>query len=262
MIVYKNHEELLGMQRSNQVVAQILHELGDLVRPGVSTAELDAYAEKRTRQLGAKPAFKGYRGFPASLCTSINEEIVHGIPSSGRKLKDGDILSLDFGVILDGLYGDAAVTYPVGSISQEAEKLILGAEEAFFAGLEQVKVGNRISDISNAVQYTVEDRGFSVIRIFVGHGIGFDLHEDPQIPNFGAPGNGPRIKPGMTLAIEPMIAAGHWDAEILSDNWTAVTKDRSLSSHYEHTVAVTENGAVILSRWEEDKGKDLIEETL
>ncbi len=260
MIVYKNREELLGMKRSNQIVAQILHELKAMIRPGISTAELDAYAEKHTREMNAVPAFKGYRGYPASLCTSINEEIVHGIPSFARKLKDGDILSLDFGVVLDGFYGDAAVTYPVGTVSNEAKMLIHNAEDAFYAGLEQVKVGNRISDISNAVQQKVEDQGFSVIRIFVGHGIGFALHEDPQIPNFGAPGRGPRIKPGMTLAIEPMIAAGHWDAEILEDNWTAVTKDRSLSSHYEHTVAVTENGAVILSKWEEDKSKHSIEE--
>jgi methionyl aminopeptidase len=246
MIIYKSADEIQGMRRSNQIVGQILAELGERVRPGIRTKDLDAYAENRTYELGGTPAFKGYRGYPASLCTSINEEIVHGIPSS-RVLREGDIIGLDFGVILDGYYGDAAVTYPVGRISSQAGKLIDAAKTSFFRGLEQVKIGNRISDISHAVQAYAEAQGFSVIRAFVGHGIGFSLHEEPQIPNFGPPGKGPRIRPGMTLAIEPMIAAGDWDVEILDDNWTAVTRDRSLSSHYENTIAVTEKGVEILS---------------
>ena len=261
MIVYKSRDELLNMKKSNQIVALILSELEGLVKPGVTTQELDAYAEARTKDMNAVPAFKGYRGFPASLCTSINEEIVHGI-TSARQLKEGDILSLDFGVIYEGFYGDAAVTYPVGEVSELAKRLIRNAEESFFAGLDKVRIGNRISDISHAVQGCVEAEGFSVIRMFVGHGIGFSLHEEPQIPNFGEPGRGPKIKPGMTLAIEPMIAAGHWEVDILDDNWTAVTRDRKLSSHYEHTIAVTEDGVEVLSRWEEEKSIQFIEESL
>jgi methionyl aminopeptidase len=246
MIIYKNSDEIHGMRRSNRIVAQVLSELGEQIKPGVRTKDLDAYAERRTQEMGGVPAFKGYRGYPASLCVSINEEIVHGIPSS-RELQEGDIVGLDFGVILDGFYGDAAVTYPVGMISPLAEKLIAAARDSFYCGLEQVKIGNRISDISHAVQTHVEKEGFSVIRAFVGHGIGFSLHEEPQIPNFGSPGRGPKIMPGMTFAVEPMIAVGDWDVEILADNWTAVTKDRSLSAHYEHTIAVTEKGVQILS---------------
>ena len=246
MIIYKNHKEIEVMRKSNQIVAQILSELRERVKPGVKTIELDEYAEKRTMELGAKPAFKGYRGYPASLCTSVNEEIVHGIPSS-RTLKEGDIIGMDFGVVYDGLYGDAAITVPVGEISSEAEMLIETVKMSLKKAIEQVRVGNRISDISFAVQKHVESKGFSVIRSFVGHGIGFSLHEEPQVPNFGSPGHGPRIKPGMVLAIEPMISAGDWDVEILEDNWTAITKDRSLSAHYENTVAATENGPEILS---------------
>ena len=254
MIIYKTEEEIDAMRRSNRIVGRVLAELKDLVKPGVRTRELDAYAERRAHELGAVPAFKGYRGYPASLCTSINEEIVHGIPSS-RKLREGDIISLDYGVVLDGFYGDAAVTYPVGEISPEARELIAVARESFFKGFEQMHEGNRISDISHAVQKHVESAKFSVIRSFVGHGIGFSLHEEPQIPNFGAPGHGPKIKIGMVLAVEPMIAAGDWNVKILSDNWTAVTKDGTLSAHYEHTVAVTQNGAEILSQWDGDLGQ-------
>jgi methionyl aminopeptidase len=246
MIIYKSEEEIRSMKRSNQIVAKILSELALLVKPGIQTKDLNEYAEKRTREMDAKPAFKGYRGYPASLCTSINEEIVHGIPSS-RTLRSGDIISLDFGVVYDGFYGDAAVTYPVGEITPRAEKLIAAARESFNKGLAKIKEGNRLSDISYAIQSHVESKGFSVIRSFVGHGIGFSLHEEPQVPNFGTPGRGPKLKPGMVLAIEPMIAIGNWEVEILADNWTAVTKDRSLSAHYEHTVALTQNGAEILS---------------
>ena len=245
MIIYCE-EEVRAIKRSNQIVATILNELETMIKPGIRTKELDEWAETRAREMGAIPAFKGYRDYPASLCTSINEEIVHGIPSS-RSLREGDILSLDFGVLYEGYYGDAAATFPVGKITPQAKKLIQTAKEAFYKGLEQAKVGNRMSDISHAIQSYVESQGFSVIRSFVGHGIGLSLHEEPQIPNFGLPGRGLKIKPGMVFALEPMIAMNDWNVEILDDNWTAITKDRSLSAHYEHTVAVTQEGAQILS---------------
>ena len=246
MIVYKTEEEIRAMRRSSRIVARVLEELAPLVAPGVTTRDLDAHAERRTRELGAAPAFKGYRGFPASLCASVNEEIVHGIPSS-RALREGDILSLDFGVFCDGFYGDATVTLPVGEIAPAAARLIAAARESFWAGVAAMKEGGRVSDISAAVQGRVEAEGFSVIRAFVGHGIGRDLHEEPQVPNFGLPGRGPRLRPGLTLAIEPMIAQGGWEVEILADGWTAVTRDRRLAAHFEHTVALTEEGAEILS---------------
>lgn len=251
MIIYSN-EEIHAIKRSNQIVAKILAELGTMIKPGVRTIELDEHAETRAREMGAIPAFKGYRGYPSSLCTSINEEIVHGIPSS-RRLQEGEILSLDFGVLYDGYYGDAAVTYPVGEITPKAKKLIEAAEQAFYKSMDQMRQGKRISDISFSIQSYVESQGFSVIRSFVGHGIGFSLHEEPQIPNFGQPGRGPKIKAGMVFAIEPMIAMGNWDIEILDDNWTAVTRDRSLSAHYEHTVAITQKGPEILSLLNEKK---------
>ncbi len=251
MIIYCE-EEISTIRKSNQIVAKILTELGKMITPGVQTKELDEYAELRVKEMNAIPAFKGYRGYPASLCTSINEEIVHGIPSS-RRLRDGDIISLDFGVLYEGYYGDAAVTYPVGEITPKAKKLIKAAEETFYKGMEQMKPGKRISDISFAIQSHVESQGFSVIRAFVGHGIGLSLHEEPQVPNFGPPGRGPKLKSGMVLAIEPMIAMGDWDVEILDDNWTAITRDRSLSAHYEHTVAITQKGPEILSLSDEEK---------
>jgi methionyl aminopeptidase len=251
MIIY-SEEEIRSIRKSNQIVAKILAELGKMIKPGVQTKELDEYAELRAKEMNAIPAFKGYRGYPASLCTSINEEIVHGIPSS-RQLREGDIVSLDFGVLCEGYYGDAAVTYPVGEITPKAKNLIKAAEETFYKGLEQMEPGKRISDISSAIQSYVELQGFSVIRAFVGHGIGLSLHEEPQVPNFGLPGRGPKIKAGMVLAVEPMIAMGNWEVEILDDNWTAITKDRSLSAHYEHTVAITEKGPEILSLSDEDK---------
>lgn len=251
MIIYCE-EEISTIRKSNQIVAKILAELGRMITPGVQTKELDEYAELRVKEMNAIPAFKGYRGYPASLCTSINEEIVHGIPSS-RRLRDGDIISLDFGVLYEGYYGDAAVTYPVGEITPKAKKIIKAAEETFYKGMEQMKPGKRISDISFAIQSHVESQGFSVIRAFVGHGIGLSLHEEPQVPNFGPPGRGPKLKSGMVLAIEPMIAMGNWDVEILDDNWTAITRDRSLSAHYEHTVAITQKGPEILSLSDEEK---------
>lgn len=246
MIIYKSEAEIEMMRKSSQIVARILSELREMIRPGLETRELDSYAESRARQLGAVPAFKGYRGYPASLCVSVNEEIVHGIPS-GRRLQEGDIVSLDFGVVYEGFYGDAALTVPVGRVSDLALRLIEVAEKAFYRGLEELKVGNRLSDVSAAIQQEVEGAGFSVIRAFVGHGIGRSLHEEPQLPNFGLPGHGPRLKKGLTLAIEPMIAAGHWEVEVMNDGWTAVTRDRSLSAHYEHTVALTDRGVEILS---------------
>ena len=257
MIIYKSREEIEDIKKSNQIVGKILSELSKMIEPGIKTNDLDRYAEKRALELGSRPAFKGYRGFPASLCTSVNEEIVHGIPSS-RKLKNGDIISLDFGVEYNGLYGDAAITCPVGDVSAKARELILVAEEAFYKGFEVIEKGKRLSDISNAIQNHVESFGFSVIRTFVGHGIGYSLHEDPQIPNFGPAGHGPVLKAGMVLAIEPMISMGDWHVEILEDDWTAITRDRSLSAHYEHTLAITDNGPIILSRLEDEKscGKD------
>lgn len=260
MIIYKSTEEIQSMRRSNQIVAKILSELGVMIKPGIQTKDLDEHAERRTREMGAVPAFKGYRGYPASLCTSINEEIVHGIPSS-RILRSGDIISLDFGVVFNGFYGDAAVTYPVGEITPQAERLIATARDAFYKGMAKIKEGNRLSDISHAIQGHVEAQGFSVIRSFVGHGIGFSLHEEPQVPNFGTQGRGPKLRPGMVLAIEPMIASGNWEVEILSDNWTAVTKDRGLSAHYEHTVALTQDGAEILSLPESEKNHEYVKES-
>ncbi|MBM3296571.1 MAG: type I methionyl aminopeptidase [Candidatus Aminicenantes bacterium] len=245
-INYKTDEELAAMRRSGQIAGRVLAELRALVAPGVETRDLDAYAERRAEELGAEPAFKGYRGYPASLCTSVNEVIIHGIPSD-RVLREGDIVGLDFGVLYQGFFGDAAVTCPVGRVAPLAEALIAAAETAFFKGLEQLRDDRRISDISHAVQASVEARGFSVIRDFVGHGIGRSLHEEPQIPNFGAPGRGPKIRRRLTLAIEPMIAAGRPEVEVLSDGWTACTRDRSLAAHFEHTVALTDDGPEILS---------------
>jgi methionyl aminopeptidase len=252
MIIYKSPAEIEAMKNSGRIVGAILSELRAMIRPGVTTRELDAVAERRAKEMGAVPAFKGYRGYPASLCTSVNEEIIHGIPSS-RILREGDIVGLDFGVCCDGFYGDAAVTVAVGPVSPAAEKLIAAAEAAFYKGIERLKKGGRISDISHAIQTFVESQGFSVIRSFVGHGIGHSLHEEPQVPNFGPPGRGPKMKEGLALAIEPMIAAGDWQEEILDDGWTAVTRDRSLSAHFEHTVALTEHGVDILSLGKEGK---------
>ena len=246
-IILKSPQEIEKMRRSNQIVAEILAEIKEAVRPGITTRDLEELAEELLAKKKAKPAFKGYNGFPASLCTSVNEEIVHGIPSE-RVLKEGDILSLDFGVIYDDFYGDAAITLPVGQVSPEAARLMRVAEEALYLAIEQARPENRLQDISAAIQHFVESQGFSVVRDFVGHGIGKHLHEKPQVPNFGLPGRGIRLRPGMTLAIEPMINAGGHEVEILEDGWTAVTKDRSLSAHFEHSVAITENGPDILSK--------------
>lgn len=251
MIILKSQAELEAMKQGGQILAVVLSELEPLVQPGVRTRDLDFYAERRTRELGGRPAFKGYKEYPASLCVSVNEEVIHGIPS-GRILQEGDIVSLDYGILFENFYCDSALTIPVGQVRPEALKLIAAAEKAFYAGLRYLKAGAYLSDVSSAIQNFVEGEGFSVIRQFCGHGIGRSLHEEPQVPNFGLPGHGPKIKPGMTLAIEPMIAAGNWEVEILDDGWTAVTKDRNLSAHYEHTVAITENGPVILTARDKD----------
>jgi methionyl aminopeptidase len=246
MIVCKSPAELRRMRAANKVVAEILAELAAMTVPGVTTADLDQFAEARVRAAGAVPAFKGYRGYPATLCASVNDEVVHGIPSK-RKVNEGDILSLDMGVLLDGFYGDSAVTVGVGRISDEAAELLRVTEEALHKAIDRVRVGGRLSDIGNAIQRWVEAHGFSVVREFVGHGIGASLHEEPQIPNYGEPGRGPRLVEGMVLAIEPMVNAGRPAVKILSDGWTAVTRDGSLSAHFEHTVAVTSDGPLVLT---------------
>jgi len=235
------------MEAANRIVAEVLEEVKSQVRPGVETRELDELAEGLCRKYKVKPAFKGYRGYSHSLCIAVNDEVVHGIPGP-RQLKTGDLVSLDFGVLHDGFYGDAAITLPVGEVTPEAHKLMQTTEASLYAGIGELKVGGRLGDVSHAVQTTVEKQGFSVIRQFVGHGIGRALHEDPQIPNFGSPGRGPALKVGMTLAIEPMTSAGSWEVKILEDGWTAVTEDGSLAAHFEHTVALTEKGVLILSR--------------
>jgi methionyl aminopeptidase len=247
MIFLKSPEEIEKMSASGKLVAEILLEIRKRIKPGVTTQELDLLANRLSLKKKARPAFKGYHGFPYSLCVSVNEEVVHGFPS-GRRLVDGDIVSLDFGVYLDGYYGDAALTQSVGQVTPEAEQLIQVTRESLFKGLEQVRAGRRLGDISFAVQQHVERHKFSVVRQFVGHGIGKSLHEDPQVPNFGEAGRGTLLKPGMVLAIEPMVNAGGSEVEIKADGWTAVTKDRSLSAHFEHTIAITENGCRILTQ--------------
>ena len=228
-------------------MAEVLEGIRKLISSGVKTRELDKFAESFIRLKGAKPAFKGYRGYPSTICASVNEQVVHGIPSS-VKLKEGDIISIDIGVYYNGFYGDAALTLPVGEISSKAKKLLAVTEESLQVGIENAVTGNRLSDISFAIQNNVEPEGLSVVRNFVGHGIGRKLHEEPQIPNFGKPGQGPELMPGMTLAIEPMVNEGGWEISILNDGWTAVTKDQSLSAHFEHTVAITKNGHDVLTK--------------
>lgn len=246
MIVCKSPAELERMRPANVLVADVLVELREMVGPGVTTGELDAFAERRVRAAGGVPAFKGYHGFPATLCISVNEEVIHGIPGP-RALRDGDVASIDLGAVLDGFYGDAAITVPVGRISDDAAGLLRVTEEALYLGIERARVGGRVSDIGHAVQRHVEAHGYSVVREFVGHGVGRSLHEEPQVPNFGPAGRGPRLADGMTLAIEPMVAMGKAVVKVLGDGWTAVTKDSSLAAHFEHTVAITGSGPVILT---------------
>jgi methionyl aminopeptidase len=246
VIVCKSPREIEQMRRANALVADVLAELSEMVRPGVTTADLDAAAERLVRAAGAEPAFKGYRGYPATLCASVNDEVVHGIPAN-RALAAGDIISLDMGVKLDGFYGDSAVTVPVGEISEDVQRLLTVTREALHKGIAQVRPGGRVSDIGHAIQEHVEAAGFSVVREFVGHGIGAQLHEEPQIANYGEPGRGPRLAEGMVLAIEPMVNMGRPAVKVLRDGWTAVTRDGSLSAHFEHTVAVTKDGPLVLT---------------
>jgi methionyl aminopeptidase len=247
-IVCKSSSEIEKMRRSGHIVRQVLEATKEAVAPGRSTMDLERVAERKIRDLGAKPAFKGYYDYPCVLCTSINNEIVHGIPSEERLLKPGDIVSIDCGVVLDGYYGDAAITVPVGDhLTPELQKLLDVTRESLDRGIEAARVGNTIGDVGAAVQGVVEANGFSVVREFVGHGIGTKLHEDPQVPNFGKPGYGPKLRDGMVLAIEPMVNMGRPETRLLDDKWTAVTEDGSYSAHFEHCIAVTRNGPVILT---------------
>jgi methionyl aminopeptidase len=247
MITLKSAKELDLMRKAGSIVAQILEEMAEMAKPGVTTGDIDKFAEKRIKDLGALPAFKGYNGFPATVCISVNDEVVHGIPSSKRTLRNGDIVGIDFGVIYQGWYGDSARTIAVGSVKPEVQKLLDVTRESLFKGIEQCREGNRVFDIGHAVQNYVEGFGFSVVREFVGHGIGRALHEEPQVPNYGPKGKGTVLKVGMVLAIEPMINAGGHEVKVLSDGWTAVTMDHSLSAHFEHTVAITPQGPEILT---------------
>jgi methionyl aminopeptidase len=254
MIICKSLGELEKMHRAGLVVWDVLTSLREMVRPGTTTMELERFAERRTAEHAARPAFKGYLGYPCVLCTSINEEVVHGIPSPTRQLLEGDIVSIDFGVELGGYYADAAVTVPVGAVRPELETLLRVTRESLDRAIEKVRPGNRLGDVSAAVQEWVERHRFSVVREFVGHGIGTKMHEEPQLPNYGDPGHGPRLQEGMVLAVEPMVNTGGPGVKVLEDKWTAVTADGSYSAHFEHTVAVTSNGPWVLTRPREVTG--------
>jgi methionyl aminopeptidase len=246
-VVCKSSSEIEKMRKSGRIVRQVLNAVKAVVAPGVSTMDLERVAEKKIQELGAKPAFKGYYDYPCVLCTSVNEQIVHGIPSEKRVLKSGDIVSIDCGVVLDGFYGDSAITVPVGDVAPEVHKLLKVTEDSLKRAIEQMVIGNTVGDIGAAVQKLVEDNGFSVVRDFVGHGIGTKLHEDPQVPNYGTNGFGTKLKEGMVLAIEPMVNAGKPGARVLEDKWTAVTEDGSFSAHFEHCIAVTKEGPLVLT---------------
>jgi len=247
MIILKSSMEIDIMREAGRIVAQTQEILKEAIKPGIKTKELDRIAEEFIIKSGAIPAFKGYRGYPASICISVNNQVVHGIPGS-RTLEDGDIVSIDIGTIYNGYCGDAAFTSPVGEVSTEAKKLMKVTEGSLYKGIENAVVGNRLSDISHAVQKHVEENGYAVVRDYVGHGIGQNMHEDPQVPNFGMPGKGPRLREGMVIAIEPMVNKGKYHVRTLKDNWTVVTVDGSLSAHYEHTIAITGDGPRILTR--------------
>ncbi len=246
MIVLRSPEEIEKLRASNRVVALAMKELKKAARPGVTTLELDEMAEAFIREHGATPAFKGYKGFQHTICASVNEQVVHGIPSD-RKLQEGDIITIDLGAKLDGYYGDHAATIPVGQVSDDAKRILKCCEEALWRGIEKARAGNRLFDISHAIQVHAESAGFGVVRDYVGHGIGTNLHEEPQIPNFGKPGTGPELKAGMVLAIEPMLNMGTEVVKVLDDDWTVVTADGKLSTHFEHSLAITKNGPDILS---------------
>lgn len=247
MITIKSDRDIRYMRDAGKIVAMAHQEIADAVAVGVSTQMLDQIAEDFIVSQGATPSFKGYGGFPASICTSVNEVVVHGIPSSLKILEDGDIISVDIGAVINGYHGDAAMTHPVGDISEQAQTLLKVTEESLYKGIEQAVIGNRLSDISYAIQSYVESNQFSVVRRFCGHGIGRAMHEEPQIPNFGRPGHGPRLKAGICLAIEPMVNMGTFEVTVLEDKWTTVTKDAALSAHFEHSVVVTEEGPLILT---------------
>ncbi|MBI3541403.1 MAG: type I methionyl aminopeptidase [Deltaproteobacteria bacterium] len=246
MIILKSPEEIEKIRRASKVVGEIIAELEPMIKPGVTTKEIDKKAEELMRKKESIPAFKGYRGYPAVLCTSINEEVVHGIPSH-RELKEGDVIGIDCGVIIDGFYGDSARTFPVGKIDAESQRLLDVTRESLYRGIRQMVVGNRLHDISWAVQSYAEENGYSVVRDFVGHGIGRSLHEEPQVPNFGTPHTGTRLSVGMVFAIEPMVNQGAHEVRVLEDGWTTVTKDGKYSAHFEHTIALTDKGFEILS---------------
>ena len=245
-ITIKSPVELIAMKEAGRVVAATIQLLVSSLEPGINTKRLDAIASREIRRLGASPAFKGYRGFPATICVSLNQEIVHGIPG-GRIIRDGDIVSMDVGAIVDGFYADAAVTAPIGKVSPEAERLIESTRQSMEMGIKQAVVGNRVGDISAAVQRFAEGRGYGVVREYVGHGVGRALHEEPSIPNFGEPGKGPLLRPGMVIAIEPMLNVGGWRTRVLKDEWTVVTADGTLSAHFENTIAITEEGPQVLT---------------
>ena len=247
MIILKSNNEILKIKRAGKIVAETLVMLEEIIRPGMTTADLDAIAEEFISKQGGKPSFKGYCGFPASLCISVNEEVIHGIPSRKKILCNGDIVSIDCGVLLDGFHGDAARTFVLEGASKEAVNLVEVTKQCFYKGIEKAVVGNRVSDISNAIEKHANSFGFSAVQDYVGHGIGRNLHEDPNVPNFGVAGKGPLLKHGMVLAIEPMINYGEYKVKTLKDKWTVVTKDGSLSAHYENTIVVTNNGIEILT---------------
>ncbi|NLW45496.1 MAG: type I methionyl aminopeptidase [Syntrophomonadaceae bacterium] len=247
MIIIKSKKELECMRQAGLIVADTLERLAGLVKPGITTATLDRFAEDYLAKRGAKPAFKGYKGFPASICASVNQEVVHGIPGK-RRLKEGDIISIDLGAIVDGWYGDAAITVPVGEVDPEIMRLLKVTEESLYLGIEAARPGVRLGVVSNTIQKHVEKAGFSVVRQYVGHGIGRQMHEDPPVPNFGRPDRGPLLEEGMTIAIEPMVNAGGYEVVVAPDNWTVITKDGSFSAHFEHTIAITSNGPEILTR--------------
>lgn len=249
MIILKSSEEIAVMRRAGRIVAECHARLREWVKPGVTTGELNDKVDELIRRRGGLPSFKGYRGYPASICTSVNEEVVHGIPGP-RRLVEGDIVGIDIGACVDGFHGDAAYTYPVGRVDPEVQRLLQVTEEALYRGIEAAKVGGRLSDISHAIQRHVEQAGFSVVRDLVGHGIGRQMHEDPQVPNYGPPGRGVLLRPGMTLAIEPMVNAGSYHVRVLDDEWTVVTVDGKPSAHFEHTVALTPDGVQILTSLE------------
>lgn len=247
MIILKSQDEIEIMEEAAAVTRRILLELPEVVRAGISTKDIDSFVEEEIRKSGQQPAFKGYEGFPACACISVNSEVVHGIPSKKRILREGDIVSVDLGTICKGYYSDAARTYRVGKVSEEADRLVRVTEECFFEGLKFCRPGYRLSDVSHAIQVHAESAGFSVVRDYVGHGIGRHMHEDPQVPNYGRPGRGPRLVPGMVLAVEPMISAGDYEVEVLSNDWTARTVDDSLAAHYENTVVITESEPRLLT---------------